>query len=75
MSKNFKSLLVVNNCPGNVVAHTLNEICNCISCLNGVYAKETNTVLVNVVNRHKEKAITGEVVNNSGDFTGKAGAN
>jgi alpha-N-arabinofuranosidase len=36
------------------------------------YSKETNTVFINVVNRHKEKAITTDIVNASGDFSGKA---
>ena len=39
------------------------------------FMQKKPTVLVNVVNRHKENTITGEVVNNSGDFTGKAGVN
>jgi len=37
-----------------------------------VYSKETNSVFVNVVNRHKDDAITTEIINNSGGFTGKA---
>jgi alpha-N-arabinofuranosidase len=36
------------------------------------YSKETNTVFINVVNRHKEKAITADINNTSGGFTGKA---
>jgi len=36
------------------------------------YSKETNTVFINVVNRHKEKAITTDIINASGDFSGKA---
>ena len=39
-----------------------------------VYSKETNTVYINVVNRHKDKAITAEIINNSGGLTGKAEA-
>ena len=39
-----------------------------------VYSKETNTVFINVVNRHKDKAITADIVSNSGEFTGKAEA-
>jgi alpha-N-arabinofuranosidase len=39
-----------------------------------VYSKETNSVFINVVNRHKDKAITAEIVNNAGDLTGKAEA-
>jgi alpha-L-arabinofuranosidase len=36
-----------------------------------VYSKETNSVVVNVVNRHKEKTITTEIINQSGSFLGK----
>lgn len=38
-----------------------------------VYSKETNTVYINVVNRNKEKAITTDITNATGTFTGKAG--
>ena len=38
------------------------------------YSKETHTVFINVVNRHKDKTITTEIVNTSGDFVGKAEA-
>ncbi len=38
------------------------------------YSKETNTIFINVVNRHKDKAITAEIANTSGDFAGKAEA-
>jgi len=37
------------------------------------YSKETNTVFINVVNRHKDKAITTDIVSTSCDFAGKAG--
>lgn len=37
-----------------------------------VYAKETKSLVINVVNRHKEKAITAEISNTSGAFAGKA---
>jgi alpha-N-arabinofuranosidase len=37
-----------------------------------VYVKETKSLLLNVVNRHKEKAITAEVMNVSATFAGKA---
>jgi len=39
-----------------------------------VYSKETNTTCINVINRHKDKAITTNIVSNSGEFTGKAEA-
>ena len=38
------------------------------------YSKETNTVFINVVNRHKEKAITADIMATSGAFNGKAEA-
>ncbi|AEV98781.1 alpha-N-arabinofuranosidase [Niastella koreensis] len=38
------------------------------------YAKETNTVFINVVNRHKDKAVTVDIVTTSGNFSGKAEA-
>lgn len=39
------------------------------------YSKETNTVYINVVNRHKDKAITADIINTSSSaFTGKAEA-
>jgi len=36
-----------------------------------VYTKEKNSVIINVVNRHKDKAVTTEIVNQSGNFSGK----
>ncbi len=39
-----------------------------------VYSKETNTTYINVINRHKDKAITTNIVSNSAEFTGKAEA-
>jgi alpha-L-arabinofuranosidase len=40
--------------------------------VTSVYAKETNTVFVNVVNRHKDKTIAAEITNSARAFTGKA---
>ena len=40
--------------------------------VTSVYSKETNTVYINVVNRHKDKSIAADIINNSGIFTGKA---
>jgi len=40
-----------------------------------VYSKEKNTVYINVVNRNEDKAITTDIISNSGDFSGKAEAN
>jgi alpha-N-arabinofuranosidase len=39
-----------------------------------VYSKETNTTFINVVNRHKDKAITTDIVSITGEFNGKAEA-
>lgn len=42
--------------------------------VTSTYSKETKTVFINVVNRHRDKAITTDIVNSSGDFSGKAEA-
>jgi alpha-N-arabinofuranosidase len=34
--------------------------------VSSVYSKETNSVIINVVNRHKEKDISAEIINSSG---------
>jgi alpha-N-arabinofuranosidase len=39
-----------------------------------VYNKETKTIIVNVINRHKDKAIMADIINSSDVFTGKAEA-
>ncbi|MEG8988590.1 alpha-L-arabinofuranosidase C-terminal domain-containing protein [Ignavibacteria bacterium 4148-Me] len=39
-----------------------------------VFNKEHNAIYINVVNRHKDKAITADIINNSGLFKGKAEA-
>jgi alpha-N-arabinofuranosidase len=39
-----------------------------------VYSKEINTTYINVVNRHKDKAITTDIISSTGDFSGKAEA-
>jgi alpha-N-arabinofuranosidase len=36
-----------------------------------VYSKENNSVIINVVNRHKEKPITTEIISQSGSFSDK----
>ena len=38
------------------------------------YSKESHAIFINVVNRHKDKTITAEILNTSGDFAGKAEA-
>ncbi len=71
-----------NNCLGNSVdtyvqCDTFNtEKYKGIPFLDvtSVYSKETNTVFINVVNRHKDKAITADITSTSGNFTGKAEA-
>jgi alpha-N-arabinofuranosidase len=40
--------------------------------VTSVYNKETNTVVVNVVNRNEDKTISTDIINDSGVFTGKA---
>ncbi|MGD1045749.1 MAG: alpha-L-arabinofuranosidase C-terminal domain-containing protein [Bacteroidota bacterium] len=42
--------------------------------VTAVYSKETNTVYINVINRHKDKTIYADVITCSGIFTGKAEA-
>jgi alpha-N-arabinofuranosidase len=42
--------------------------------VTAVYSEETNSVFINVVNRHKDKAITAEIENSAGGLTGKAEA-
>ena len=39
-----------------------------------VYNNKTNTIYINVINRHKDNAITTDIINNSGSFEGKAEA-
>lgn len=72
--------LFSNNCRGNsidtyVECDTFNtEKYKGIPYLDvtSVYSKETNTVVINVINRHKDKAITADILSTSGDFSGKA---
>lgn len=74
--------LFSNNCRGNSVdtyvkCDTFNtEKYKGIPYLDvtTVYNKETNTVFINVVNRDKDKAITGDIINDSGAFNGIAEA-
>jgi len=71
-----------NNCLGTaidtyVACDTFNtEKYKGISYLDvsSTYSKEFNTVFINVVNRHRDKAITADIVTTSGEFTGKAEA-
>ena len=74
--------LFSNNCRGNSVdtyvqCDTFNtEKYKGIPYLDvtTVYNKETNTAFINVVNRDKDKAISAEIINDSGIFSGKAEA-
>ncbi len=68
-----------NNCLGNAIdtyveCDTFNtEKFKGIPYLDvtAVFSKETNTVFINVVNRHKDKAIATDIISTSGDFDGK----
>jgi alpha-L-arabinofuranosidase len=40
--------------------------------VTSVYSKENNAVYINVVNRHKDKAITADIINSSGALAAKA---
>jgi alpha-N-arabinofuranosidase len=72
--------LFSNNCRGNsidtyVECDTFNtEKFKGIPFLDvtSTYSEETNTVYINVVNRHKDKTFTSDIISNSGTFTGKA---
>jgi alpha-N-arabinofuranosidase len=74
--------LFSNNCLGNSVdthveCDTFNtELYKGIPFLDvtTVYSKENGTVYINVINRHQDKAITAEVINTSGFFSGKCQA-
>jgi alpha-N-arabinofuranosidase len=71
-----------NNCLGNsvdtyVVCDTFNTpLYKGIPYLDvtTVYSKETNTTYINVVNRHKDKSITTDIISNASEFAGKAEA-
>ncbi len=39
-----------------------------------VYNKETNTIYINVINRHKDKSINADIIATSGSYSGKAEA-
>jgi alpha-L-arabinofuranosidase len=77
----FKSFS--NNCLGNSVdtyvdCDTFNtEKFSGIPYLDvtTVFSKETNTIYINVVNRHKDKAITTDILSSTGEFVGNAKVN
>ena len=72
--------LFSNNCLGNSVdAFVSCDTFNTSDCkgipyldVTSVYVKESKTLLINVVNRHKDKSISTEIISNSGSFSGKA---
>ena len=72
--------LFSNNCLGNSVdtyveCDTFNtEKYKGILFLDviSVYAKETKTVYINVINRHHDRAIASDIFSTTGDFSGKA---
>ncbi|MFL5771855.1 MAG: alpha-N-arabinofuranosidase, partial [Flavisolibacter sp.] len=43
--------------------------------VTSVYSKENSSLVINVVNRHKDKAIEAEISNTSGNFSGKPSVN
>lgn len=72
--------LFSNNCLGNSVdafvsCDTFNtSLYKGIKYLDvtSVYSKDTKTLIINVVNRHKDKAISTEIISTTGSFKGKA---
>ena len=42
--------------------------------VTAVYSGESNAVYINVVNRHKDKSITADIISSSGALAGKAEA-
>lgn len=74
----FKSFS--NNCIGASVdtyveCETFNTpLCTDIPYLDvtTTYSKETKTAVINVVNRHKDKAISADIFSGTGEFDGKA---
>jgi len=74
--------LFSNNCLGNSV--DTHVTCDTFSTeqykgipyldVTTVYSKETNAVYINVINRHRYKPISADIIDNSGDFSGTAEA-
>ncbi len=72
--------LFSTNCLGNsidtyVECDTFNtEKCKGIPYLDvtSVYSEETNSVFINVINRHEDKDIGTEIISNSGEFSGQS---
>ena len=74
--------LFSNNCRGNsidtyVESETFDtEKYKAIPYLDvtAVYSRENNAVYINVVNRHRDKSITADIISSSGNLEGKAEA-
>jgi alpha-L-arabinofuranosidase len=74
--------LFSNNCLGStidthILCDTFNtELYKGIPYLDvtSVYSKETGFVYINVINRHKDKSISADIINSSGNFKGNAEA-
>ena len=74
--------LFSNNCRGNSIDTYLK--CDTFNTekykgipfldVTSTYSQETNTAYINVVNRNKDKAITADIINSTGKFTGNAEA-
>ena len=70
--------LFSNNCRGNSIDTYV--ACDTFSAgkykgipyldVSSVYSKENGLVIINVVNRHKDKAITTEIISQAGNFLG-----
>src|ERR1700761_6830473 len=73
--------LFSNNCRGNAVdAYVDCDTFNTAKYkgipyldVSAVYSLETHTAYINVVNRHKDRAISAEITSIDGALTGKAG--
>jgi alpha-N-arabinofuranosidase len=74
--------LFSNNCLGSSVdVFTKGETFDTNECqgipyldATSVFNNETNTLVINVVNRHKDESIETEILSSSGAFSGKAAA-
>ena len=75
--------LFSNNCRGSAVDTYVS--CDTFSAgrykaipyldVSSVYSKESGSLTINVVNRHKDKAISAEIINLSGNLSGSASVN
>jgi alpha-N-arabinofuranosidase len=75
--------LFSNNCNGNAIDTYV--ACDTFSAgkykgipyldVSTVYSKENGSLIINVVNRHKDKPVATEIINQSGNFSGKPTVN